>query len=245
MIPQTRSDFKQFVLRMLGQPVIKINVDDDQVEDRIDYALKWYNDYHCDGTQKVYYKVQVDQTMMDTGNIPMPDNIIGAIGIFDISSTLGQGGIFNIQYQIALNDLYTLTSQPILPYFMAFQRVQFLQDLLIGRQPIRYNRHENIVHLDMDWSRVEIGDFLVVEAYSVMDPNVFPDVWSDRWLAQYTEALVGEQWGKNLTKFSGVQMLGGVTFNGEEILERHTAARLKLEDELINKYSEPVSFFLD
>lgn len=245
MIPTTRTEFKQYVLRMLGQPVIKINIDDDQVEDRIDYALKWYADYHSEGTQKTYYKVVVDDTMRNSGNIPMPDNIIGVVGIFDISSTLGQGGIFNIQYQIALNDLYTLTSQPILPYFMAFQRVQFMQDLLIGRQPIRYNRHENIVHLDMDWSRVNNGDYLVVEAYSAMDPSLFPGLWSDRWLQQYSEAVIGEQWGKNLSKFVGVQMLGGVQFNGAEILDRYTKLRMQLEDEVINRYSEPVSFFLD
>jgi hypothetical protein len=245
MVPQSRSDFKKFVLRKLGQPVIKVNVDDEQVEDRIDEAMKWFADYSSDGSQHVYYKAQITQDMIDTGNITMPDNIFGVIGIFDISSSLGQGGIFNIQYQIALNDLYTLTSQPITPYFMAFQRVGFLQDLLIGRQSIRYNRHENVVHLDMDWVKVNLGEYLIIEAYQVLDPSLFPNIWSDRWLQRYSEALVGQQWGTNLTKFVGVTMPGGTQFNGTEILNRYTTMRQELEHEMINSWSEPVSMFMD
>ena len=34
--PNSRATLKEYCLRTLGKPVIEINVDDDQVEDRID-----------------------------------------------------------------------------------------------------------------------------------------------------------------------------------------------------------------
>lgn len=54
--PSTRNQFKDYCLRRLGHPVIQINVDDDQVEDRIDDALQFFHDYHFDGCEKIYTK---------------------------------------------------------------------------------------------------------------------------------------------------------------------------------------------
>jgi len=241
MIPTNREEFKEYCLRRLGKPVININVDPDQIDDRLDYSLKYYYDYHFDGSELTYYKHQLTQQDIDNKYITLPENIMGVVSIFDIGSSLTAGGIFNIQYQIALNDLYTLTSQSILPYYMAMQNVRLLQEILVGKQPIRYNRHRNILHIDMNWDKVTAGQFLVVEAYQVVDPEVYQDVWSDRWLQRYATAQIKQQWGQNLTKFVGVQLPGGVQFNGERILEEANQEIRDLEAEMINSYSLPVS----
>jgi len=320
--PVTRAEFKEYCLRKLGKPVIEINVDDDQVEDRIDEALKYYYDYHFDGTEKMYYRyvfteadrpdavkeivvhdggtgysnsdtvtitrsTGTDATSGDGatatlttyangtisaitvtnnganyrkdpnvtittsggsgasvsayvgGYITMPQNIIGAVNIFDIGDYIATNNIFNLRYQIALNDLYTLTYQSMVPYYMAFQHIQLLENLLVGKQPIRYNRNTNRLYIDVNWAKIDAGSYLVVEAYQIVDPAKFPDVWGDRWLQRYASALIKKQWGTNLTKFNGIQLPGGVTFNGEKIYNDAEADIEKMEQEMSMSYSLP------
>jgi hypothetical protein len=316
----TRADFKEYCLRKLGKPVLEINVDDDQVEDRIDEALKYYYDYHFDGTEKMYYRYifgpgdrpdavkeinvinggtgysnsdvvvitnapgdvsgtgavatlstyangtihsidlsnhgnfyRMDPTVTITtstgsgfvgeaykgGYVTMPQNIIGAINIFDIGDYIATNNIFNIRYQIALNDLYSLTYQSMVPYYMAFQHIQLLEQLLVGKQPIRYNRNTNRFYIDANWNNIVSGNYLIVEAYQIVDPAKFPDVWSDRWLQRYCTELIKKQWGTNLKKFSGIQLPGGVTFNGQQIYDEAHADIDKLEAEMSTSYSLP------
>lgn len=318
--PKTRSEFKEYCLRKLGKPVIEINVDDDQVDDRIDEALKYYYDYHFDGVEKQFYRhvfqagdfpdvlkevkvydggtgysntdsVTVSRATGDStgagatasittyangtiksvnvtavgtgyrldpvvtitsgtgtgasvegfkgGYVTIPENIIGVVNIFDIGDYIATNNIFNIRYQIALNDLYTLTYQSMVPYYMAFQQIQLLEQLLVGKQPIRYNRNTNRLYIDVNWNKVEAGQFLVIEAYQIVDPTKFTDVWSDRWLQRYATQLIKKQWGTNLTKFSGLQLPGGVTFNGEKIYNDAETDLEKLETEMAVSYSLP------
>ena len=239
--PTTRADFKENCLRRLGKPVIEINVDDDQVEDRIDEALRYYWDYHFDGSAKTYYKYQITANDKTNKYITMPENIIGVVNLFDLGSALGTNNLFNIRYQIALNDLYTLTSVSMVPYYMAIQHIQFLEYLLVGKQPLRYNRHKNLLHIDMDWDRLNVGDYIIVEAYEVVDPATYTDAWSDRWLLRYGACLIKQQWGTNLKKFQGMQMPGGLSFNGQQIYNEATQERAELENEMIYTYSLPVT----
>jgi hypothetical protein len=240
--PTTREAFKQYCLRRLGKPVIEINVDDDQVEDRIDDALRYYWDYHFDGTEKTYYKHQITQDTIDDGYITIPDNIIGAINVFDFGGTPISGSdLFNIRYQIALNDMYNLTNVNLIGYYLSMQHLALIQELLVGKFPIRYNRHTNKLHLDVTKSKLEIGHWLIVEAYEIINPDTYMDVWKDQWLMRYATALIKRQWGSNLTKFSNMVLPGGVTYNGEKILDDAVMEIKQLEDEMINSYSLPVT----
>jgi hypothetical protein len=211
------------------------------VEDRVEEALKYYWDYHFDGTEKVFYKKQITAEDIANKYITLPQNIIGAVSIFDIGDFIAVNNIFNIRYQIALNDLYTLTYQSMVPYYMAFQQIQLLEQLLVGKQPIRYNRNTNKLFVDTDWNKLTEGYFLVVEAYSIVDPADYVDVWNDRWLQRYATELIKKQWGSNLTKFVGMQLPGGITFNGEKIYNDAHDAIEKLEAEMISSYSLPVT----
>ena len=240
-VPSSRAEFKEYCLRKLGKPVIEINVDDDQVDDRIDEALLYYADYHFDGNEKTYYKYQVTQQDITNKYITLPENIIGAINIFPVGQGLNTNNLFNIRYQIALNDLYTLTSVSMVPYYMALTHVQYLEQLLVGQQQLRYNRHTNKFYVDMDWNIINVGDYLIIEAYQVVDPAVYSNVWGDRWLARYAAALIKQQWGSNLKKYQGMQLPGGLTFNGQQIYDEATFERKELETEMISSYSLPVT----
>jgi hypothetical protein len=242
--PTTKDQFKEYCLRTLGKPVIEINVDDDQVDDRIDEALKYYWDYHFDGSEKTYYKYQITNTDKANKYITLPENIIGAINLFPIGQGLNTNNLFNIRYQIALNDLYTLTSVSMVPYYMALTHIQFLEQMLVGQQPFRYNRNTNKFYIDTDWNILNTGDFIVIEAYQVVDPTTYTDVWKDRWLLRYATCLIKQQWGANLTKFVGMTLPGGIKFNGEKIYNDAVTERADLEKEMITSYSLPVTDYI-
>jgi hypothetical protein len=236
----SRDDFKIYCLRKLGAPVIEVNLDDDQIEDRVTEALNYYWDYHFDGAEKVFYKYQVTAIDLKNRYITMPDNIIGVVNMFPVGQALNTNNLFNIRYQIALNDLYTLTSVSMVPYYMALQHIQFLEQMLVGQQPLRYNRIINKCYIDMDWTIVNIGDFILLEAYQVIDPDVYTKGYNERLLQNYATALMKEQWGTNLKKFGNMQLPGGLTFNGQQIYDEGRQERIELE-KVIYDSSLPVT----
>tara|TARA_B100000035_G_scaffold315097_1_gene333884 strand:+ start:1958 stop:2704 length:747 start_codon:yes stop_codon:yes gene_type:complete len=241
--PTSRTQFKDYCLRKLGYPVIEINIEDDQTEDRIDEALSFYWDYHFDGSERTFYKWTLTQTDIDNGYLAVPENIIGAVRIFDIGDALSTNNLFNIRYQIALNDLYDLTSfnQSLVTYYTNMMHIRFIEEILVGRQPIRYNRHINRLYVDMDWDKVQAGEIIIAEAYQIVDPDTYTDVWKDRWLQNYATAKIKYQWGSNLAKYEGLQLPGGVTFNSAKIQDEALQEITKLEEEVIASYSLPVT----
>jgi len=180
-LPTSRTEFKDYCLRKLGFPVIEINVEDMQVEDRVDEAFSYYWDYHFDGVERDFYKWSLTQDDIDNKYLTVPDNIIGAVRIFDIGDALSTNNLFNIRYQIALNDLYDLTSfnQSLVTYFTNMQHIQFIEELLVGRQPIRFNRHTNRLYVDMDWDKLQAGEYVIAEVYKIVDPEIYNDVYKD------------------------------------------------------------------
>jgi hypothetical protein len=240
--PTSREDLKQYCLRNLGAPVVDINVDDEQLEDRIDEAIAYYRDYHFDGTEHVYYKHECTAQDQINGFITVPDAIIGVSGCFVLGGTYSVNNLFNVRYQIHLNDLYDLLQSSVVPYVMAMTHVNLLEEIFVGKQPIRYNRHNNRVFIDTSWEdKIPVDSYIILDAYRVIDPDENTDMYSDRWLLRYTTQLIKRQWGENLKKFEGLQMPGGITFNGQKIWEESQEALIKLEDEMISSYSLPVA----
>lgn len=239
--PTTRNEFKEWCLRKLGRPVIEINVDEDQVDDRVDEALSYYWDYHFDGTEKQYLKHVITANTISNGYITIPENIIGVVNLFDINASVSSANLFDIRYQFALNAAHDISHYSMQEFYMTMQHVAFLQEILTGSQPLRYNRHINRLYIDMDWDRVTVGEYIIAECYSIIDPATYADVWKDRWLQNYATAKIKYQWGSNLTKFTGMQLPGGVTFNGEQILQDAAADIAKMEEEMIISFSLPLT----
>lgn len=234
-VPTSRTEFKDFVLRKIGAPVIQINVADEQIEDRIDEALSFWNDYHYNGSEHVYLKHQLTDTDVANGYIELPDEIIGAPRIFDVSSSISMGsGMFNVTYQFVLNNIHDMVGFGLQNYYMSMQHLQFMQEILAGKPLIRYNRHMNKVYIDKDLDMLGVGTWIIIEAYAIIDPDEYYRMWSDRWLQNYASALIREQWGRNLTKFVNMQLVGGVQFNGEQILQDALQERQRLEEEAIS-----------
>jgi len=237
--PTTRSELKKYCLRRLGAPVVEINVDEDQVDDRIDDALEFYRDYHYDGSERTFLKHQVTETDKANKYVDVPANVMGIINIFPIGTGLQANNLFNLRYQISLNEVHDWASERIQHYVASMERISLLEEILVGKQPLRFNRHTDKLYIDMDWNRVSVGEYIIVECYQVLDPDTYTSVWGDWWLRQYATALIKRQWGENMKKFEGMQLPGGVTFNGQTIWSEAQEEILRLEEEVQKKFSMP------
>ena len=267
--PNSRAALKEHCLRQLGKPVIEINVDDDQVDDRIDDALQYFSQYHYDGVERVYLKHAVTQAEIDRaktnasttatdkadnsitatwldgkGFIPVPDSVLSVVKVFDFNDK-NTTNMFDVRYQLRLNDLYDFSSESIIHYEMTMRQLDFLDHILVGEKPIRFNQHMNRLYIDMDWSTdITAGEFLIIECYRKLDPSTYTDVFNDIYLKRYTTALIKRQWGANLSKFEGVQMLGGVTLNGAKLFEEAQADIEKLEEQIQLAYELPPNYMI-
>ena len=259
--PSTRETLKQYCLRNLGKPVIDINVDDDQVEDRIDEALQYFAQYHVDGVERMYLKylvTEADITRMTTDAsesvtensitttykradnfLVVPSSVISVINVFPLSDRANLN-MFDVRYQLRLNDLYDFSSTSIVHYQMTMQHLDFLDHILVGEKPMRFNQLSNRLYVDMDWGTdITAGEYLIFEVYRKVDPDTYTDLYDDLYLKRYTTALIKRQWGQNLSKFSGTAMLGGVTLNGPELFSTAIEEQQKLEEEIRLNYEEP------
>ena len=254
-LPTTREDFKQYCLRKLGAPVIEINVDDAQLEDRIDDALSLFAEYHFDGVEKRYYKHQVTQEEVDrakddpNGGYISTDgidpSIISITRLFQFSESTVN--MFDVRYQIALNDFYGIRTGlgSIHQYDITKRHLSLLRQMLDPEKMIRFTRVTNKLHVDMNWDEdIDAGDFLVFECYSKIDPDTFGEIYKDKFLLKYATELFRFQWGSNLSKYDGIQLPGGVQFNGRQIMDEARERMDKLEEEMSLRYELPPDFMV-
>jgi hypothetical protein len=318
MAVSTRSGLKDYALRALGAPVLEINVDDDQIEDRIDEALDYWKLYHYEGVEQIYLKQQIRASEIvlttsvaanfrlaeritgvtsgataevcqessrtssgtlllvrnisgtftpgeaitgansgtnattssitlreyDNRYIEVPDYVWGVTKILSAGQASSSKNIFDLQYQLRLNDLYDLTSTSLIYYKTVMSHLALLDLELNGHQGFRFNRLNGRLYLDANWATDFIlGDYIIVQSYRAMDPTTWSKVYNEPWLKHYVTALFKKQWATNIKKFSGIQLPGGVTLDGDKLYDEATTEIKELEDELQNK-SAPLDFFM-
>jgi hypothetical protein len=239
-----REQLRDYCLRRLGSPVIEINIDDDQLEDRIDDAFQFYREYHYDAVELVYLKHEITTENLANGYIELSDAIVGVNNIFPFTNKTTGNNLFSLQYQILINDLYSLMSTDLIYFYQVKRHIELLSQILSGTKPIRFNRHMNRLFVDMSWDdNLDVGDYIIVEAYRILDPETYRDVYDDRFLKMYTTALIKRQWGENLKKFSGVQLPGGVTINADKIYDEAVFELKQIEDDMQSSFELPVNFY--
>ena len=300
--PNTRASFKEYCLRSLGKPVIDINVDEDQVEDRIDEAVQYFSQYHTDGVERMYLKYKVtaedkvrlrknkdfnviepgtyadnieleDATNTNLGGdqpskgdmikedgtpihledsnivettyqenqnyLVIPEAVLSVINVFPLSDRANLN-MFDVRYQLRLNDLYDFSSTSIIHYELTMRHLDFLDHILVGEKPIRFNTLSNRLYIDMDWQEdIDADEYLIIECYRQLDPTQHTRMFDDMYLKRYATALIKRQWGQNLSKFNGTAMLGGVTLNGPELFSTAISEQQKLEEEIRLNFEEP------
>jgi hypothetical protein len=314
--PTTRQGLIDYCLRSLGAPVLEINVDDDQVEDRIDEAFQFYRDFHYDAVEMVYLKEEItastltiqESTAADFANgekltgassgattfvfknkdtneifvkntvgtftaaetitgtqtgatatfnsivlgnfdnkyVTLNDSVLSVVRTLPLSSRSNGISFFDAKYQLLLNNIQSLTNTDIQYFTMLKMHINLINDLMTGQKPVRFNRHMNRLHIDLNWGDggdLAIGDYIIIEAYRTLDPDDYTDVYNDGFLKRYATALIKRQWGINLKKFEGVQLPGGVILNGQKIYDEAMEEITTLKEEASNTYQLPVDFF--
>ena len=224
--PTTRQQLIDYCKRKLGYPVLEINVADEQIEDLVDDAVQFFQERHFDGVYQTYlkYKITADDInrgKAKTGNyLPVPPSVIGVNKIFHFDGANSiTNNMFSVKYQLFLNDIYYWGSTELLTYAMVKTYLEDIEFLLTTQKQIRFNKRQDRLYIDIDWSGVREGTYLVVDCFRTMDPNDYSRVWNDSFLKPYLTALIKRQWGQNLIKFQGVKLPGGVELNGRQFYE--------------------------
>lgn len=245
MATSTRPDLIDYCRRSLGEPVIELNIDDQQVEDRVDEAIEYFRQYHFDGIEKIYLKHEITQTDIDNKYITVPDLIYGITRVFPVASgTSTSKSIFDLQYQLRLNDLYDLTSTSIIYYTQVMSHLALLDLELNGHPLYRFNRLSGKLYIEASWQdEMQVGNFILVECYRALDPAAAPKLYNDQWLKHYVTALIKKQWATNIKKFQGMQLPGGVTIDGDSLYKEAIEEIKDLETEMLNK-AAPLDWFL-
>jgi hypothetical protein len=167
----TRQQFIDYCKRRLGFPVIDINVDDDQISDRVDDALQFFEDYHFDGVEKMFMKHRITQDDINRRWIYCPDAVTYVVGMFPFDDSNSSVNMFDLRYQLRLHDLYDFTSVSYVSYEITMQHIRTLNLLFSGTPQIRFNRKQNKIFLDIDWSRdVSVGDYVIIDCYRAIRP---------------------------------------------------------------------------
>lgn len=246
--PTNRAQFVEYCRRRLGEPVLEINVDPDQVEDRVDDALQLFQEYHLDAMKRTYISHEMTDSDIANGYIPLANDIIYLTRVFPISSSSMTRDFFDIRYQLRLNDMASLTSfTGNLAYYEQMQQYLSLLDMKLNGTPqthFSYKEQRLYIFGEIADKDLEAGDYLVAEAYATIDPTVTTKVWDDRWLKAYATALIKRQWGLNLIKFEGMQLPGGVMLNGRQMFDDANMEVDKLVEELRLEHEEPLDFFV-
>jgi hypothetical protein len=249
--PNSRQKIIDYALRRLGAPVIQINIDDDQIQDRLDDALQLFREYHYDGVEKFFLSHQVTQDDINNEWIPAPNPIQSVTRAF-VFDQLGVNNIFDFPWKFGIGHLGDMAGGGFGAPFADLQTLDITkrwlslaQQLLSPEKTIRFNKVTNKIFIEMNWEEdVEPGTFLLFEAWMIVDPGAFTEVFNDNWLKSYFTALLKRQWAQNLSKYEGIQMPGGVVWSGTKITDEATKEIAELLADLDLRYSLPPDFMM-
>ncbi len=268
--PSSRQELIDYCLRKLGAPILEINVALEQIEDLVDDAVQFFQERHFDGVIQNYLKYQITQEDIDRGRglvgitttsvqntingvstqydykensnyLPVPSNVIGVNKIYQFEGTNSiSNSMFSIKYQLFLNDVYYWGSLELLTYSMVKRYLEDIDWLLNTQKQIRFNKRQDRLYLDIDWSSLVPGQWLVIDCYQMMNPNDFGQVWNDSFLKPYLTALIKRQWGYNISnKFKGMKLPGGVELDGRTLVEDAQREIDTLMDKMSSTYELP------
>lgn len=244
--PQTKTELLEYCLRALGAPVIKIDVAQEQLDDRFEEALQFWQEYHSDAVVNTLFKHKVTAADISNGYITVPDSLLSVTRIFSTRNR-DAAGMFSVKYQMYANDLWAGgVSGGLVGYELSRQYLNMVDLITNGMfQRLNFSRHQNRIHLTDDTDDfITEGMWLVLEGFTTIEPDTYPDVYNDMALKRYLTALIKFQWGSNLSKFEGMQMPGGITFNGRQIMDDAREEIRTMEETFQDKYEEPPGFFI-
>jgi hypothetical protein len=237
-----RTEFIAYCMRRLGSPVINIEVDNDQVDDRVDDAIDFWCRNHMDGSERGFYIHELTQEDIDTKEITVPDDVYEVHKVMPGMSLAG--GIFSAQHQSLSSDYRRIRSIDTVSYYIRSAYWDYVNDLLVDGQSISFNRYGKRVRLDISMSRYKVGDNIAFDVQWLNNPEDYPEAWNDEILKRYATAQIKRQWAENVKKFSGISLPGNVNIKGDELYSEAIQEINDLEGEMRERYSLPAMFMM-
>lgn len=236
---KSRTDLINYCLRRLGAPVLKIDVAQEQIEDRVDEALQTFVDKHYDATEFDWFGYKLTQEDIDSRYIKIPEEIIDVAQVLPASQ-------MNWQVSDAMWSIYNqnIHQMDMINLYISLANISEYLNNFQCEPTFRFNRHMHQLRPAQDIaSTYKEGELYAIKAFKVIDPDVYTDIYDDKWLKKYTTSLIKLQWAENLQKFNGVVLLGGVTTNADALFQQATSEIEQLEDELETVYQNPINIF--
>ncbi len=199
--PNSRSTLQDYCLRNLGAPVIEINVDEDQLEDRTDDAIQFYQEFNSDAVIREYIKHELTSSDITNNYITLADSVTSVVRMLKINASSGST-LFDMGYHMRMNDIFMLQGlgTQMTEFTQAQQKLSLVDHLLNSNEHIRFSRHMNRIHMDEGFGDLKAGEFIVLEVFNIIAPDTYTDVYNDHYLKKYLTALIKRQWGANLNR---------------------------------------------
>lgn len=240
----SRDQLIKYCFRSLGAPLVEIDVTDEQANDNVDNAIEFFRNYYFDGIEKVYLKHQIVQADIDNGYIELPDLIFGVTKVFPTANNGTGASIFDFEYQLRMNDLRDLSSTSMIYYEQANMHLSLINNLLNTSKQFRWNKLANKLYIDQNWTlKAVLGDYILVECYRALDPEVATKFWDNMYFKKYVTALLKRQWGQNLSKYTGITLPGGISIDGATMYAQGKAEQEELEHDIAERQA-PLEFFI-
>ena len=244
-LPTTRIDFSEYCLRKLGKGAIDINVTEDQIQDRVDEALEHFSEYHDEGTEQILLRYQLTQSDIDNSYVDFNDEIIGVTGFLPGGNGISGSSLFDVEYQYWLANAHDVAGSQMQYFYIAMRHLENIDQMFDYLTPINYNRVTNRAYIHDQLShKFGAGDYIIFTAFRVVDATTNARIWSNKWLRDYTTALIKKQWGENLAKYDGVQMIGGTTFNAQRLIDEANTELEALETLVKETESTPLGIYI-
>jgi len=243
----TRAELIDYALRELGHPVIEINVDRSQLEDRVNDALDLFWEFHADGSELTYLTHKVTAEDISNGFIELPTDILSVLKLMNLEGSATGIANVNVQYQAYLSDMMNIsriTRGGLSSYYITDSFLALTNNTLNTPKRIDFNHHHGKLFIHGGWSNIPVDTFLGIECYKRVSSEDAPEIYNSRWLKRYVVALFKRQWGNNLIKYGNAQLPGGMTINAETFYNDGRADCTALEEELRNDYEYPCDFYM-
>lgn len=261
----SRGELIDYALRRLGAPVIEINVDYQQAEERLDDALEYFAERHFDGVERCIFAYQIKDEDIQNKYIPTQEiplamgftgatsptgkDILSVVRVFKFGRLANQS-MFDIRYQLALTDYFGInrglgynSSMGLAQYDSTMRYIGLVEQFFNPEHVLHFSKVTDRLIMDAKLaSELSGGQYVVIEAYAALDPENYSKIYNDRYLKEYVTALIKRQWGQNLSKFDGVQMTGGVTLRGGQLFQEALAEIAAIEQKMQSEYELPVNF---
>ncbi len=240
----TQDDLSQWILRKLGSPLVNLDISNDQINDSISDAVRYFS-YWSGTTQKMWGLTMQISAGVDTYDMSSVPGLIDIVSVDTSQSvTGGINTLFTLENQLynegALNFAQNFD---LVSYEMALEYLEQFRQLYSVKIFLNYNPYTKILKILPKTTENMWG---VLLCYLAPDSTTGTSnsIYNEIWVQRYALALCKIQLSYIYGKFNGIPLPGGGTINSDKYGSEGSTEKKELEEQLVNDYAEPFGFWL-